>query len=89
METTRTPLCSCPKCGHAVDAATTSETGSPSPGDLTVCLHCAYPLVFNDDLTVRKLSLEDVKAMSFEEAKELRFYITVAENMIREKKVPS
>lgn len=45
----------CPYCGKKHNA-TTSTTGDhlPKPGDITICIECANVLLFNDDLTTRK-----------------------------------
>ena len=41
----------CPICFHKLDAATcVSGTAPPKPGDLTVCVYCAEPLMFDESL---------------------------------------
>lgn len=41
---------SCPHCGEKLDAAIAvgDEEISPNPGDWSICLYCASPLVFTD-----------------------------------------
>ena len=54
---TRTPECRCPYCGKILDRASAtpgSPGAAPEPGDLTVCIECASPLVFDEALRVRK-----------------------------------
>jgi len=72
MNTTRTPLNQCPNCGKDIDSATGMDKGvPPNPGDLSVCLYCASFLVFNDDLSVRMITLEEVGDLAVEERSQL------------------
>ena len=49
------PACRCPYCDILLDAATPAEGDAvPEPGDLSVCIKCASPLVFDDKLILRK-----------------------------------
>jgi hypothetical protein len=52
----------CPRCGHTLDADTALDEsgGSPSPGDLSVCLYCATIHRFGVDLKRRPLSNEEI-----------------------------
>jgi hypothetical protein len=55
----------CPECGLLLDCATNVEPGvtsSPSPGDMTVCLGCASPLVFGPELELRHATLAELNA---------------------------
>ncbi len=58
-------MCNCPSCGHRFDRATcvVEEGAAPSPGDCTICIECAQALVFNDDLTVRKITPAEVRRL--------------------------
>jgi hypothetical protein len=60
-KSTRTPESICPSCGKVFDVATdvTSDEG-PSPGDISICLHCGHLMAFNDDLTVRELTSDEM-----------------------------
>jgi hypothetical protein len=52
---TALPTCRCPYCEHRFDAATSIGSDAvPKPGDLTLCISCASPLVFTATLTARK-----------------------------------
>jgi hypothetical protein len=42
------------------------DVKEPSPGDYTVCLYCRETLVYNDDLTIRKITDQEERAMSAE-----------------------
>lgn len=56
-DTTRLDPDTCPHCGELLDAATPSplnRDAKPRKGDVSICLTCAGPLVFGDDLKVRK-----------------------------------
>lgn len=51
----------CPGCNKTVNAATgTDGVSVPSQGDLSICFNCGTLLVFNEDLTVRILELEEL-----------------------------
>ena len=55
MTSFQMPRSTCPYCGHDVDfAANAVRAGAPVPGDVTVCIKCAAPSVFDDDLQLRK-----------------------------------
>jgi len=51
----------CPVCGASLDGAT-DPTGDATPkaGDLSVCAYCTEFLVFNEDLTVRKMLFKEL-----------------------------
>jgi len=51
-----TPESSCPWCGHEMNRCTSLlELGSPSAGDLSICIKCSGFLVFDADLKLQKL----------------------------------
>lgn len=55
----------CPACGREIDAASNIDpqgNGSmPGPGDLSICIGCATPLVFTDDYGLRLATEEEAK----------------------------
>jgi len=55
------PPSRCPNCGGKLDAASEVFGGNaaPRPDDLSVCIHCATMLKFNDDLTVGLLTRDE------------------------------
>lgn len=60
--TIHTPENSCPYCNHVFNACSPpSGLDSPSPGDLSVCIHCGGLLELKKDLTVQ--ALEEKKLM--------------------------
>lgn len=69
---TVTPECKCPYCGHKFDRAG-DPTGDKMPHaeDFSICIECAGWLVFNEDLTVRAISAEEIAGMKVEERAEL------------------
>jgi hypothetical protein len=54
----------CPFCGANLNEATSLKGSEPTPGALSVCLHCSAALVLNDDLTVRELTARDLDKLS-------------------------
>lgn len=55
---TRTPVSPCPSCGAKNNAA--SGTGTPGPGDVSICLYCGHISLFADDLTLRPATDEEL-----------------------------
>lgn len=71
--TTKTEETCCPQCGMKISAATSTEGDhKPTPGDLSVCLYCATPLVFTDGLKLRKMTDLDLLALPFSELRQVR-----------------
>ncbi len=62
----KVPPSTCPTCKYVNDAATylQDESAQPKPGDFSVCLHCGEILIFNDDLTTRGVTLDDLVDLS-------------------------
>lgn len=75
-KTTRVPKASCPYCGYKLDAV--SGKGTPSSGDLSVCLNCASPLCFTDDLKLRVLTSKEIAELHPDNQIELRQFMFVA-----------
>lgn len=69
----RLPERRCPKCGHDFNAASAVRIHGqrPRPGDLTVCIGCALPFRFQDDLSLRLLAPAEVLALDGETALDL------------------
>ena len=80
MERTKPQLC--PACGHLLDAATlVSDSNAkvvPVAGDLTVCMGCARPLLFEDGLRVRTLTQAEAKQMQRREPRIYRIMSVVS-----------
>jgi hypothetical protein len=66
MTSTKTPVCACLSCGKVFDMATdmTSDDAPSSSGDVTICLYCGHLMAFNDDLTVRELTPQEMHAVA-------------------------
>jgi hypothetical protein len=58
----KVPSSACPACKYVNDRATSLEDESlvPKAGDLSVCLNCGEIMIFNDDLTTRSVTLNDL-----------------------------
>jgi len=73
------PKCSNTECGRVLDGFTgIGDKGKPASGDLTICLYCAEIMVFNDDLNLESLSIEEYKSLP----KHIRFKIDSAQSAI-------
>ena len=66
------PPMKCPACGRIMTASgespfdpagTEPRPHGPQPGDTTICAYCLVILVFNDDLTIRRMTAEEWKAL--------------------------
>jgi hypothetical protein len=53
----------CPVCKHKLNRATALESGTPSEGDVTVCLYCESYLKFDKDLRHLPMAPEEVAAL--------------------------
>lgn len=58
----------CPTCDYTLTAATGvhGEDGPPAEGDATLCLNCAQLLTYQADLTLRKMTADEVRALMTE-----------------------
>lgn len=86
-ESFRTTPSHCPYCDYLLDAATNflSKDG-PTPGDWTICASCAQPLIFGDDMVVRKPragELEAQEAIHPDLSKEVDFFTSVVRSVDR------
>lgn len=59
-KTSKMPVSSCPCCGRALDGAT-GDAPKPEPGDFTICLYCAEPALFDEDLQLRAPTGEETE----------------------------
>jgi hypothetical protein len=53
----------CPDCGKILDASQNMESmeaAKPSPGDISICCYCACLMQFQDDLTGKAVSLDEL-----------------------------
>lgn len=61
------PKTTCPTCGYVMDRATLLENYNPpeppEPGDISVCAKCGEITVFEDDLSLRLMDLDDALEM--------------------------
>jgi hypothetical protein len=50
----------CPACGFLVDTASNMEgTRTPDPGDLSLCVNCGQPAVFDAMLQLRPMTTDE------------------------------
>lgn len=56
------PISKCPVCGYKMDSATCvgDERAMPRPNEISLCLKCGEVMAFNDDLSLRQASLNDL-----------------------------
>ena len=58
--TSKIPECCCPNCGKRIDAATSLDAATyPKENDVTVCGYCATICIFKEDLSLRKMDVEE------------------------------
>ena len=62
MKTWNTPDEKCLACGHIVNRASnlTDEKRKPTAGDVSICLQCGHLMGFNDDMTLRELTSDEM-----------------------------
>ena len=79
------PLCPCPKCGSPNDAATSfdetdpGQKARPRPGDLSVCIGCASIQQFQEDLTLKIITIDEVCADD-----DTKFHVARVQQKVRE-----
>jgi hypothetical protein len=57
---------SCPSCNRLIGAQTPvigGESASPNEGDISICAYCGDFLIFNKDLSLRQMGLEEEMAL--------------------------
>lgn len=75
---TRTKRQQCPHCQAVVSAMGHEEAVTPRPGDLTVCAYCVEVCVVTADLGLRAPTLEELEAISQNEAQLATIQNTIA-----------
>jgi hypothetical protein len=61
MRDTRVPDSACPYCHAVLNMAGSFGLDSPSPRDLTICIHCKNILKFTQGLALASVSEEELK----------------------------
>lgn len=63
----------CPKCGTHVDCAThmSGKAVKPKPDDVSLCVGCGSIMFFNDDLSIRVATAEELEEMDQDQVKML------------------
>lgn len=59
----------CRNCGSTTDAVSDvfGDDDKPAPGDVNLCSYCGVLSVFNDDLTIRAPSLDEMEELISDE----------------------
>lgn len=64
MKTMCVPLVACKNCGYEFDRISDVVADNvPRPGDMTLCLRCGDIMAFNDDMTLRSLTEDDISCI--------------------------
>lgn len=52
----------CSNCHHAIESNTEvgGDSHLPTPGAISICFYCGQVCVFNDDLSLRKITEEEM-----------------------------
>jgi hypothetical protein len=62
MKTTLVPPHTCPVCKSVNDCAS-HASHTPQPGSISICAECGLLTIFNEDLTQRGLTKEEMEAV--------------------------
>ena len=50
----------CTSCKKILDGTTcVNDEVKPNPGDITICMYCGNVMAFDDDLSLRNLTIEE------------------------------
>lgn len=80
---TQGPEIRCPLCDHPLDRFTSPDGATPEPGDTSVCISCASPLVICKGLTVRAMTGDEFAALDDETRDILRQYQAAVRSLDR------
>lgn len=58
----------CPCCGHPMYVP---EDTTPVPGDMSICFNSGKPIMFNDDMSVRLMTQDDIDSLKPKEKESL------------------
>lgn len=74
----------CPCCGHVMNAVTGAEgeSESPNPGDVSVCIECTSYLIFDHDLKLQVMTVDEVCELD----SEVLYTLTATRNHINKLK---
>lgn len=63
----QTPKAACPACETMLSAgAGGTPIRGPQPGDMNICIHCGAVLNYENDMSLRLLSREEIDALDHE-----------------------
>lgn len=69
------PTSPCPFCGYIFTAATSADPYEldilPSPGDFSICIKCKETLIFDDGLSLREPTTEELSIISEEDLEQI------------------
>lgn len=74
MYITTTDVDYCPECGVKINAAGTNKDIKPKPGDISVCGECTSYLVFDDNLKLKSMTMDDIVDLAPDELYQLTLY---------------
>lgn len=85
-KTTKTPESSCWHCGTKFTAASdlSGNMKTPTAGSCSICIMCAAPSIFMEDLTLRKPTQEEIdEILQSEQAAQLILAVAAKNAMAR------
>ncbi len=65
----------CPRCGIVLDTSRPAEGSidrGPVAGDISICWSCTAIMVFRDDRTLRRITVEELSRLDDEDHERLR-----------------
>lgn len=80
---TRHAATRCPFCDHRLDTAGNPEGATPSPGDVSVCISCASPLLYEEGLRLRAMTSAEFNNLDVEIKANVRRYQQIIRRMDR------
>jgi hypothetical protein len=79
----RTKESVCCGCGSKLDAASTADGSdyTPEPGSLSICAYCGVVSIFEDDMSLKPMTLKEIDDLPFK----IRSEVMKMSNFIKQK----
>ena len=78
----RTPEVNCLTCNAKLSGASNTGDVGPAPGDFSICWYCQAVMVYNDNLTLREPTEQDIAEMDTLQVSRMQRMVTRHRNEV-------